>query len=78
MNVCERENAKMLNVHVECMYVKWRSAGKRDQCVKQATTALHNDTHTLHLLFTVHVARSVFLSSRSSLEATRVEKTDTI
>ena len=47
MNVCERENVEMLNVHVVCMYVERRSAGMRDQCVKQATTGLHNVTHTL-------------------------------
>ena len=47
MNVCVRENVEMLNVHVVCMCVEWRSAGMRDQCVKQATTGLHNVTHTL-------------------------------
>ena len=47
MNVCERDNVEMLNVHVVCMYVKRRSAGMRDQCVKQATTGLHNVTDTL-------------------------------
>ena len=44
MNVCV-----CVCVNVKCAYcvLKLRSAGMRDHCVKQATTGLHNDIHTL-------------------------------